>query len=138
MGDFGSLLQVDVTLSTLLGHPTEQGTYQSHNQQQSHRLQAVRSTAALRQAAAFNRQQIASAPSKLQGFDDPQLAFSAKSTAQLMQSLAVFRTCSVKPFVQNADSLLAAAKTLVGPSLVTSVVRNTFFKQFCGGECFFL
>lgn len=71
--------------------------------------------------------------SKLQGFDDPQLAFSAKSTGQLVQSLAIFRACSVQPLVQNADVLLAAAKKVMGPAVVTSVVRHTLFKQFCGG-----
>lgn len=81
-----------------------------------------------------NMQEQASCTSGLAGFNDPQLAFSAKSTQQLVQSLAIFKACSIKPFVQHADTLLATATKLLGSSVVTSVVRHSFYKQFCGGE----
>ena len=81
------------------------------------------------------QQQPASCTStELRGFDDPQIAFSAKSTQQLLQSLAIFKACSVKPLVQNADTLLAAANRLLGSTIVTSVIRHTLYNQFCGGE----
>ena len=102
--------------------------------EQARKQQEAQLTAALVQMAHCEQQQPVPSCCKLQGFDDPQLAFSAKSTGQLVQSLAVFRTCSVKPLVQNADVLLAAARKVVGPAVVTSVVRHTFFKHFCGGE----
>ena len=102
--------------------------------EQDRLLRDMRLAAVLAQAHVAEQRQPPSACLKLQGFDDPQVAFSAKSTGQLLQSLAVFRTCSVKPLVQNADVLLAAAKKVVGPAVVTSVVRHTFFKHFCGGE----
>lgn len=108
---------------------------QPRTSEQAKLMEDLRVTAALVQATAAHHQP-ASACAKLQGFDDPQVAFSAKSTGQLLQSLAIFRTCSVKPLVQNADILLSAAKRVVGPSLVTSVVRHTFFKHFCGGRHF--
>ena len=100
---------------------------------QAWRRQNIQLTEGLTRAAECEEQPSA-VSSKLQGFDDPQLAFSAKSTGQLVQSLAIFGACSVQPLVQNADVLLAAAKKIVGPAVVTSVVRHTFFKQFCGGE----
>lgn len=107
---------------------------QPSTSEQARLLRDMRLATALAQAHVAEQQQSAPACLKLRGFDDPQVAFSAKSTGQLLQSLAVFRTCSVKPLVQNADVLLAAAKRVVGPALVTSVVRHTFFKHFCGGE----
>ncbi|KAL3143867.1 hypothetical protein ABBQ32_003688 [Trebouxia sp. C0010 RCD-2024] len=113
--------------------PVGTARIQSCRPDQTWRQRQVQDTAALTHAAEL--QPSASTPCQLQGFNDPQLAFSAKSTGQLMQSLAIFRACSVKPLVQNADVLLAAAKKVVGPAVVTSVVRHTFFKQFCGGEC---
>ena len=102
--------------------------------EQARRHQGLWLTAALKRMAVCEQQQATSSCCKLEGFDDPQLAFSAKSTGQLVQSLAIFRTCSVKPLVQNADVLLAAAKKVIGPTVVNSVVRHTFFKHFCGGE----
>lgn len=113
--------------------PAESAKVQPRTSEQARLLQDMRLAAILTQACDAQQQQPASTCVKLQGFDDPQLAFSAKSTGQLLQSLAVFRTCSVKPLVQNADVLLAAAKKVVGQSLVTSVVHHTFFKHFCGG-----
>ncbi|DBA95567.1 TPA: hypothetical protein ACH3X3_013417 [Trebouxia sp. C0006] len=114
--------------------PSESAKTQPCTSEQARLLQDMRLAAVLAHAS-VPQPHPASACIKLQGFDDPQVAFSAKSTGQLLQSLAVFRTCSVKPLVQNADVLLAAAKKVVGPTVVTSVVRHTFFKHFCGGEC---
>ena len=112
----------------------ESAKMQPSTSEQARLLRDMRLATALAQAHVAEQQQSAPACLKLRGFDDPQVAFSAKSTGQLLQSLAVFRTCSVKPLVQNADVLLAAAKRVVGPAVVTSVVRHTFFKHFCGGE----
>ena len=69
-------------------------------------------------------------------FDNPHQAFQAKSTSQLARSLAVFKACGIKPFVQNADWLLNSSKQLFGASLVNGVVKRTFFKHFCAGELF--
>lgn len=98
--------------------PSESAKTQPRTSEQVRLLQDMRLAAVLAHASVAQPQP-ASACIKLQGFDDPQVAFSAKSTGQLLQSLAVFRTCSVKPLVQNADVLLAAAKKVVGPTVVT-------------------
>jgi hypothetical protein len=69
----------------------------------------------------------------LPDFNDAEEAFHAKSTGQLMQSLAVFSACTSKPFVQNADKLLEVSKRILGVTLVKVAVKNTFFKHFCAG-----
>ncbi|EIE22093.1 hypothetical protein COCSUDRAFT_83484 [Coccomyxa subellipsoidea C-169] len=67
-------------------------------------------------------------------FDDPKQAFQAKSTAQLLQSLAVFKACTIKPLVRNADTLLTVSRSIAAP-VVDRAVKHTFFRHFCGGEC---
>lgn len=67
-------------------------------------------------------------------FDDPKTAFEARSSWELLRSLAIFKLCTVKPFVVNADKLLATSKHIFGSTFVHSIVRHTFFKQFCAGE----
>jgi len=58
----------------------------------------------------------------------------AKSTGKLVQSLAVFKACSFKPLVDNADTIIRASRKIAAP-LVDSVVKATMFRHFCGGEC---
>ncbi|CAL5224266.1 g6925 [Coccomyxa viridis] len=67
-------------------------------------------------------------------FNDAQQAFQAKSTGKLIQSLAVFRACSLKPLVENADTIIRASRRVAAP-LVDSIVKATMFRHFCGGEC---
>ena len=60
----------------------------------------------------------------------------AKSTAQLLQSLAVFQACALRPLVDNAGWLLPAARASpLSRPLADWAVRHTFFKHFCAGEC---
>lgn len=58
----------------------------------------------------------------------------AKTTGQLLQSLAVFKACTIKPLVSNADTLLSASRSVAAP-VVDYGVKHTFFRHFCGGEC---
>lgn len=66
-------------------------------------------------------------------FDDTNLAFSAKPTSQLLLGLVVFKACSIRTLVRNADKVLLTAKQFMGDDLVTWAIRQTFFKHFCGG-----
>ena len=68
-------------------------------------------------------------------FDDGREAFQAKSSSQLLQSLLVLRACSVNPFVKSADELLQRCRSTLGPAVTDTLVRHTFFKHFCAGEC---
>ncbi|KAL4856165.1 Proline dehydrogenase 1 [Chlorella vulgaris] len=67
-------------------------------------------------------------------FDDPQAAFKAKSSLDLLRSLLVFRCCKIQPLVQNADSILAWSKRVFGTTLTKAVIKATFYKQFVAGE----
>lgn len=66
-------------------------------------------------------------------FNDHQQAFQHKPTARLLHTLAVFKACSFPPFVQNAMRLYDGSRRVIGQSATDALVRNTFFKQFCGG-----
>eukprot|EP00884_Botryococcus_braunii_P003785 jgi/Botrbrau1/13407/Bobra.0082s0014.1 len=70
----------------------------------------------------------------LPNFNDAKEAFQAKSTKQLLQSLAVFTVCTTKPFIQNADKVFDISKSVFSGTVVTSAVKATFFKHFCAGE----
>lgn len=78
--------------------------------------------------------QISNAKDGLPDFNDSKAAFQAKSTLQLLQSLAVFTACTSKPFISNADKVFDISKRVLSRALVTSVVKNTFFKHFCAGD----
>ena len=67
-------------------------------------------------------------------FDDHATAFRAKPTMELARSLAVFSACGYKPLVKNADCLIPACCSLLGPGLTHGVVKHTFFSHFCAGE----
>jgi proline dehydrogenase len=67
-------------------------------------------------------------------FSDPQAAFKAKSTLDIMRSLLVFSCCKIRPLVAHADSVLAWSKKVFGSTLTNAVIRHTFYKQFVAGE----
>ena len=46
----------------------------------------------------------------------------------------VFTACGCAPLVRNAEPLLELATRTLGPTLVATVVRPTFFRHFCVGE----
>jgi hypothetical protein len=70
----------------------------------------------------------------LPDFNDATAAFQAKSTKQLLQSLAVFTVCTSQPFIRNADRVFDISKRVFSGPLVISAVKATFFKHFCAGK----
>lgn len=62
-------------------------------------------------------------------------AFAHRSTASLLRSAAVFRALQIPVLVRNAREGLALSERILGSTLTLAVVRETIFKQFCGGEC---
>ena len=40
----------------------------------------------------------------------------------------------IKPLVDNADAVLKWSKRLLGESLVSAILRRTFFRHFCAGK----
>ena len=61
-------------------------------------------------------------------------AYGHKSMSSLIRSLLVFRMCTLKSIVNRADELLSLSRRVLGATLTESIVRQTFFAQFCGGE----
>ncbi|KAK9865686.1 hypothetical protein WJX84_004061 [Apatococcus fuscideae] len=49
--------------------------------------------------------------------------------------MAVFRACGLPPLVQHALALYQGSRRVLGRHTTDALVRHTFFKQFCGGEC---
>jgi len=65
-------------------------------------------------------------------FDDTEIAFSAKSNADLNQSYWLFKMISSPAMVKFGS---AATYTALGLHLpINGLVKATIFKQFCGGE----
>lgn len=67
-------------------------------------------------------------------FNDTRVAFSNVSSTRLLRALLVFKACSLKSFVANADRLLKTSYLILGKSLTEAIVRRTFFSHFCAGE----
>jgi proline dehydrogenase len=65
-------------------------------------------------------------------FDNTQIAFSAKSNADLKQSYWLFKMISSPAMVKFGSAATKAALGLHLP--ISGVVKATIFKQFCGGE----
>lgn len=67
-------------------------------------------------------------------FNDTRIAFSKVTSTRLLRALLVFKACSLKSLVANADRLLKTSYLIFGKSLTEAIVRRTFFSQFCAGE----
>jgi proline dehydrogenase len=59
---------------------------------------------------------------------------SQKTNAALIQSSLVFKLCQVPFFVHYGEKLLEYMRKGIGDTLTDALVKNTFFRQFCGGE----
>ena len=69
-----------------------------------------------------------------QDFNDPKSANETKSFSELLSSLVVFRLCRFPILVNNSESLLKVSNNVLGATITNTIVKNTFFKQFCAGE----
>mmetsp|Transcript_8741 Transcript_8741/g.11611 ORF Transcript_8741/g.11611 Transcript_8741/m.11611 type:complete len:490 (+) Transcript_8741:563-2032(+) len=48
--------------------------------------------------------------------------------------MLVFACCQIKPLVNNAEAVLSLSEKILGATITRSIVKSTFFDQFCGGE----
>jgi hypothetical protein len=55
-----------------------------------------------------------------------------KSISELINSLAVFRICTLTPLVNRSPQLLELSRSLGLSSPVHAAIKSTFFKHFCG------
>jgi len=66
-------------------------------------------------------------------FNDMSIAYRSRTVLELLRASLVFSFC--RPLiVRNADQLLSLSRRVFGNTLTDAVVRETFFKHFCGGE----
>jgi len=63
-------------------------------------------------------------------FQNTEIAFAHKSTNELKQAKLLFKSFNYPWLIKHGDSLAKLAITLG----CKSVIKNTIFKQFCGGE----
>jgi hypothetical protein len=57
-----------------------------------------------------------------------------RSVPDLLQSLFVFELCKLKVLVRNGERMLHHTRAILGRRFTDLLIRNTFFKQFCGGK----
>ncbi|KAI8891595.1 hypothetical protein BC833DRAFT_17385 [Globomyces pollinis-pini] len=55
-----------------------------------------------------------------------------ESTLNLINSLTVFQLCAVPPLVKHFPNFVKLAKATGTTPILNGVVKNTFFKHFCG------
>ncbi|KAG0170358.1 hypothetical protein DFQ28_000990 [Apophysomyces sp. BC1034] len=66
--------------------------------------------------------------------DESRTAMQAKSTQELVLALFVYKLCTFPWLVDAAPHLIGLAQTCRLEDLAHWVIKNTFFRQFCGGE----
>lgn len=66
--------------------------------------------------------------------DNNRAAMHARSTEELMLGLFVYKLCTLPWLVDAAPHLIKFAETLGLEQVAYWFVKNTFFRQFCGGE----
>jgi len=67
-------------------------------------------------------------------FTDSEVAYAGLTTTDILRALMVFRVCSTRPIVQNADTVMKYAYKVLGRTITDTMVRHTFFRHFCAGE----
>lgn len=70
----------------------------------------------------------------LPNFGRVELAFSKRSTVDLVRSYLVLRVCGWEWLVDRAEVLLNISNDVLGKSFTNYVVKKTFFAQFCAAE----
>ena len=66
-------------------------------------------------------------------FQDSVQALEAKSTVEIMRSLAILRACRLRWLVRHADTVLAWSKAMLGSPIVNGIIKRSFYRQFVGG-----
>lgn len=131
------------TLSSSLYHPRYSILRINHNNNSCNRANSTNSKSnsnsnVMRKSSSFATTAIDSDENKKSksalNFSDGETSFKSKSTPSLILSYSVFTLCMFGPLVRNADRLIALSYFLLGRTLTDTVVKATFFKQFCGGE----
>mmetsp|Transcript_38546 Transcript_38546/g.84604 ORF Transcript_38546/g.84604 Transcript_38546/m.84604 type:complete len:606 (-) Transcript_38546:79-1896(-) len=67
-------------------------------------------------------------------FESPISAHGDKTTTELLRAILVYTLCQIQPLVDHAGSLINASRNVFGNKITDTVLRHTFFMQFCAGE----
>lgn len=67
-------------------------------------------------------------------FTDHRTVFQHKTFTELLRSLAILRICSINKFVDNALPLMRFGEKYLGDRLFSLLARQTFYRQFVGGD----
>jgi len=67
-------------------------------------------------------------------FDDVQVSFATKSTAELVRAYVVFQLSAINPLVRYSRQLLDLSYAVAGKGVTDWLLRQTFFGHFCAGE----
>ena len=60
--------------------------------------------------------------------------YALKTVPELINSLAVFKACSLPLLVNNSESIINSLSKVGLSSPVNFIIKNTIFNHFCGGE----
>lgn len=74
----------------------------------------------------------AQSPGALPSFENTEIAFKAKSNRDLLRSYWLFKFIGYNWLVKTGPTLVNFAFKIGLP--ITGIIRNTVFRQFCGGE----
>ena len=79
-----------------------------------------------------------SSSSKATRIENPKFSesrpFQNKKISELFRSLLVFKLCEFKPLLRHGKKAYDLMTRVIGVKLSDAILRETFFKQFCGGE----
>eukprot|EP00127_Corallochytrium_limacisporum_P005641 Clim_evm20s210 gene=Clim_evmTU20s210 len=67
-------------------------------------------------------------------FGDAGIAFKSKTLFELARAWAIFKICTFRPFVDNAEKILDVSEKILGKSVTLFFVRHSFFNHFCAGQ----
>ncbi|XP_014475950.1 PREDICTED: proline dehydrogenase 1, mitochondrial-like [Dinoponera quadriceps] len=67
-------------------------------------------------------------------FNDPIAAFKSKTTMELIRAYLVYQMCSIEYIVENNMKFMKIAKSMMGETLFSKLMKATFYGHFVAGE----
>lgn len=68
-------------------------------------------------------------------FENSEIAFKSKSTADLIRGWFVFQLCSISPLVNNQQTIMKISRNILGKRLFNILMKSTLYGHFVAGEC---
>ncbi|XP_032671670.1 proline dehydrogenase 1, mitochondrial isoform X1 [Odontomachus brunneus] len=67
-------------------------------------------------------------------FNDPIASFKSKTTMELIRAYLVYQMCSIEYVVENNMKFMKLAKSMLGETLFSKLMKATFYGHFVAGE----